>query len=48
MKKVLEEFGGALILYMVIFVGILAVSSRMAYINNSDTHNTNNIVALSE
>jgi len=39
MKKVLEEFGGAIILYVVIFIGVVAISSRMTYINNNTTSN---------
>lgn len=36
MKKVLINYGGAILLYLVIFVGIIAISSRMSYINNSE------------
>ena len=37
MKKVLINYGGAIVLYLVIFIGIVAVSERLAYINNYDT-----------
>ncbi len=37
MKKVLINYGGAIVLYLVIFIGIVAVSERLTYINNYDT-----------
>lgn len=37
MKKVLERFGGAIILYLVIFFGIVAISSRVAYIQDTSS-----------
>lgn len=36
MKKVLINYGGAILLYLVIFVGIIAISSRMTYINKEE------------
>jgi len=45
MKKVLVEFGGVVLLYIVIFFGIIAISSRISYINNIED-NTNNLVAI--
>ena len=45
MKKVLVEFGGVILLYTVIFFGIIAISSRVSYINNVND-NTNNLVAI--
>lgn len=47
MKKVLVEFGGAILLYTVIFFGIIAISSRISYIN-SVNNNTNNLVAINK
>jgi len=47
MKKVLVEFGGAILLYIVIFFGIIAISSRVSYINNI-SDNTNNLVAINK
>lgn len=39
MKKVLVDFGGAILLYVVIFVGIVAIESRLSYINNQSNSN---------
>lgn len=47
MKKILGEFGGAILLYAVIFFGIVAISSRVSYINEK-TEDTSNIVAFNK
>lgn len=39
MKKVVTEFGGAIILYIVIFFGIIAITTRVTQINNDNTTN---------
>ena len=36
MKKVLIEFGGAIILYLVIFFGVIAITSRINNINSDN------------
>ncbi len=41
MKKVIENYGGAILLYLVIFFGILAISSRISGVNNSDNYKVN-------
>ena len=43
MKKVLINYGGVILLYLVIFVGIVAIGSRMSYINNHE-----NMVAVNK
>ena len=35
MVKVMKKFGGAIMLYMVIFFGIVAIVSRVGYMNES-------------
>ena len=34
MKKVLINYGGAILFYLVIFIGIILVSNRLQVINN--------------
>ena len=46
MKKILVEFGGAILFYAVIFFGIVAINTRMSFIN--DIENKNNMVALNK
>ena len=45
MKKVFKEIGGALFLYLVIFLGVVAISSRINYINNQ-VDNQSEVIAL--
>ena len=35
MMKVLEKFGGAILLYAIIFFGIIAIASRVGAINQA-------------
>ena len=44
MKKVLVDFGGIILFYIVLFFGIIAVGTRISYIN-SITDNTD-IIAI--
>ncbi len=36
MKKVLINYGGVILLYAVIFLGIVAINTRLASINHSN------------
>ncbi len=40
MLKVMKKFGGAVMLYLVIFLGIVAISSRVGYINQMELTTT--------
>lgn len=37
MKKVLVNYGGAILLYVVIFFGVIAISTRMNYLDYKDS-----------
>ena len=47
MLKVLEKFGGALLLYAVIFFGIVAVASSMERVNQEAITNEE-VIALKQ
>ena len=41
MKKLLINYGGVILLYLVIFVGVVAFVDRMEYINNNYNYSFN-------
>ncbi len=47
MIKVMKKFGGAIMLYAVIFFGIVAIVSRVNYIHEGSTV-TNEMVAVNK
>ncbi len=46
MIKVVKKFGGALMLYAVIFFGIVAIVSRVNYLNQENSGGYESVVAL--
>lgn len=46
MVKSLKKFGGALMLYAVIFFGILAIASRINYVEGHNTIMNDEVVAF--
>lgn len=46
MVKSLKKFGGALMLYAVIFFGILAIASRINYVEGDKAIINDEVVAL--
>ena len=44
MKQMVKEYGGIILLYIVIFFGIVAIGSRMNTFHENDS--TQNIVAV--
>lgn len=47
MVKVFRKFGGAIMLYLVIFIGIVAICSRVHFINQ-DVSNLEEMVAVND
>ena len=46
MVKILKKFGGALMLYAVIFFGILAITSRINYVEGENIITNDEVVAF--
>lgn len=48
MIKSLKKFGGAIMLYAVIFFGILAITSRMNYVGEENNVINDEVVAINK
>ena len=46
MMKSLKKFGGAILLYLVIFFGIVAITSRVNYIGQENSSVNDGVVAI--
>ena len=48
MVKVFKKFGGAILLYVVVFFGIVAISSRLNHLHETDFKQMDGVIAINQ